>query len=119
MPTTYSFITEPFRYADKFDNAVRSTYGLARQVELASTFTNMTDADYEAGVLFDILKAPRQRFEVVVLGVNVVNLSMYDGGIPCATLLSDRFNLQSGKLVAIPEFVLNLGEGQTILRCWG
>lgn len=116
----FSFITKPYRYSVQADTAVRTTHELARQVEIDSWLTLKADADVVGAELFNILKAPRQRFDVPVLGVDVINLSMYDGGVPCATLLSDRFGLSgAGKLVAIPDFTIDFGVGQTVLRCWG
>lgn len=117
--SVYTFITQPFRYAEIFDQTVRAQYTLARSVEIEGRFTNLADAQSVGATLADLLKAPRVRFEVPVLGVNVVNPSMFDGQTPCAILSSDRFNLQAGRLVLIPDFTLNLNSGQTVLRCWG
>lgn len=117
--SVFGFITQPFRYATKIDAAVRSTYELARQVELDTALTSLADANALATELFDILKAPRQRFDVPVLGVDVVNLAMYDGQAPCAMLTHSRFDLSAGKLVIIPDFTIDLAAGQTVLRCWG
>lgn len=117
--SVYSFITQPFRYAERFDTGVRDSYALARTVQIDGSYTNLSNANTMAQILFDILKSPRQRFDVVVHGVNVVNLSMYDGYAPCAVLVHDRFDLSGGKAVIIPEFSIDLGAGQTTLRCWG
>ena len=117
--SVFAFITQPFRYSAKSDASVRTTHTLARQVEVEGALTNLTDADVVAQELFDILKFPRQRFDVPVLGVDVINLSMYDGQPPCATLLDNRFGLSAGKLVVIPDFTIDLSAGQTVLRCWG
>lgn len=117
--SVYTFITKPFRYSVQSDTAVRTAYSLAKQVEINSALTNMADADTVALELFNILKSPRQRFDVPVIGVDVVNLAMYDGLPPCATLLSDRWGLSAGKLVVIPDFTIDLSAGQTVLRCWG
>jgi hypothetical protein len=119
MPSVYSFITQAFRYSEKVDQTVRTNFALARAVEIDGRLTNLADADAVATTLHAILKAPRVRFEVPVLGVNVMTLSMLDGQTPCAMLTSDRFNLSQGLLVLIPDFTINLGSGQTILRCWG
>ncbi len=81
--------------------------------------TNMADAATVAAELFNILKFPRQRFDVPVIGIDVVNLSMYDGACVCATLTNTRFGLNVGKLVVIPDFTIDLSAGQTVLRCWG
>ncbi|MBA3240923.1 MAG: hypothetical protein H0T60_06820 [Acidobacteria bacterium] len=116
---SYSFITKPFRYAVNADLTIRNTYALARQVELETALTNVADATTIGAVLFNILKSPRIRFEVPVIGLDVISMTMYDGGVPCATLISDRFSLQAGKLVAIPDFTMDLASGRTILRCWG
>jgi hypothetical protein len=117
--SVYSFITQPYRYAEKVDQTVRTNYALARAVEIQGRMTNLTDADAVAATIHGLLKAPRQRFEVVVLGVNVMTLSMLDGQTPCAVLTTDRFNLQNGLLVLVPDFTIDLGNGQTTLRCWG
>jgi hypothetical protein len=115
----FSVITQPYRYSVQIDATVRTTYELARQVEIESALTNLADADAVALELFNILKFPRQRFDVPVIGVDVVNLSMYDGLPPCATLTDSRFGLQAGKLIVIPDFTIDLSVGQTVLRCWG
>ncbi len=117
--SVYSFITEPFRFVDKFDAGVRASYELARQIEIEGAFTSLANADTVAQILFDILKSPRQRFDVPVLGVDIINLGMFDGQVPAATLISDRFGLTAGKPVIIPDFTIDLNAGQTILRCWG
>ena len=91
-------------------------------LELNTPLTNLSDATDISQTIFGILKAPRVRFEVPVIGINVVTLSMYDGTVPfpCATLISDRFGLTgAGRIVLIPEFTINLDKGQTVLRCWG
>jgi hypothetical protein len=119
IANVYSFITAPFRYSNQVDAAVRATYPLARQVEMDSTLTNLADADAVAATLFNILKAPRFRFEVEVLGLTLINPDMFDGAVPCATLSHPRFNLSAGRLVAIPDFDLDLTRGVSILRCWG
>lgn len=119
MPSVYSFITQPFRYSEQVDQNVRLNFALARAVEIEGRMTNLADADAVAATLHSILKAPRTRFEVPVIGVNVMTLSMLDGKTPCAMLTSDRFNLSQGLLVLIPDFTINLGSGQTVLRCWG
>ena len=117
--SVYSFITQPFRYAEKVDQTVRTTYALARTIQIDGRMTNLSDADAVATTIHNILKAPRLRFEVPVIGVDVMTLAMLDGQTPCATLTSDRFNLQNGLLVLVPDFTINLGNGQTTLRCWG
>lgn len=117
--SVYSFITQPYRYAANQDTAVRTAYELARQVEVDGGLTNLADAATVGLELFNILKLPRLRFEVAVLGVDVINLSMFDGAAPCATLLDSRFDLSAGKLVVIPDYTIDLSAGQTILRCWG
>ena len=116
---TYDFITQPFRYATAFDSGVRNQYALARQVEIEGRHTNLADAEVTADILFGILKAQRYRFNVTVLGVDVIDPSAFDGTPPCATLFSDRFNLQSGRLVLVPDFLIDPNQGHTILRCWG
>jgi hypothetical protein len=115
----YSFITQPYRYSTQSDPTIRTAYDLARQVEIDSALTNQVDADTVSLELFNIIKSPRQRFDVPVIGVSVINIDMYDGGVPCATLLHDRWGLSGGKLVAIPDFTIDLSTGQTVLRCWG
>lgn len=115
----YSFITQPFRYSVQSDSAVRTAYALARQVEIASALTNMTDANVVAAELFNILKSPRQRFDVPVIGVDIMTIDQFDGQVPCALLMSSRWGLSAGKLVAIPDFTIDLSSGQTVLRCWG
>lgn len=119
--STYSFITAPYRWVDHFDATIRESFDLARQLELPSAVSNINDADVLAETLFDILKSPRVRFEVPVVGVNVIMPSMYSGVVPfpCATLYSDRFGLSGGRVVLVPEYAVNLNEGQTVLRCWG
>jgi hypothetical protein len=119
VANTFSFITQPFRYAEQADAAVRTNYQLSRQVQIEGRLTNLTDADALAVILHNILKAPRQRFEVTVLGINIMVPSSLDGQTPCALLTNDRFNLQSGLVVLIPDFTINPGTGQTVLRCWG
>lgn len=119
MASIYSFITQAFRYSEKVDQVVRTNFALARTLEIEGRITNVDDADAVAETIFNIMKAPRIRFEVPVLGVNVMTLSMLDGKTPCAMLTSDRFNLSAGLLVLIPDFTINLGSGQTTLRCWG
>lgn len=114
-----SFITRPFRYAEKVDTAIRDKFPLARQVDLNSRFTNLADADAIGNDIFAILKNPRQRFEVPVMGIDIVNLSMFDGSPPCAVLTTDRWGLDQGIIVVIPDFTINIGAGQTVLRCWG
>jgi len=117
--SVYSFITKPYRFSVQQDATLRTAYQLARQIEIDSALTNMADADTVSLELFNILKLPRQRFDVPVIGIDVINLGMYDGGVPCATLLHDRWGLAAGKLVAIPDFTIDLGKNQTVLRCWG
>jgi len=119
MASVYSFITQAFRYSEQVDQTVRTNFPLARAIEIEGRMTNLADANAVSATLHSILKAPRTRFEVPVLGVNVMTLSMLDGQTPCAMLTSDRFNLSQGLLVLIPDFTINLGAGQTILRCWG
>lgn len=117
--TIYSFITQPFRYAERVDQTVRTRHALARTIEIEGRLTNLSDAEAVATTLHDILKAPRMRFDVPVLGVDVMTLSMLDGYPPTATLISDRFGLDQGRLVIIPDFTVDLRSGQTTLRCWG
>jgi hypothetical protein len=115
----YTFITAPFRYQSASSDDIRNAFSLARSIEIDSRLTNLYDASAIASTIFDILAAPRVRFEVPVLGVNIINASMYNGQTPCATLMQNRFNMQTGRLVIIPEFRIDLNTGQTILRCWG
>ena len=117
--SVYSFITQPFRFSTQTDPSIRVAYDLARQVEIDASLSNLADAAAVALELFNILKSPRQRFDVPVIGVNIITVDMFDGQVPCATLLSDRWGLTAGKLVAIPDFTIDLAAGQTVLRCWG
>lgn len=115
----FSFITQPYRYSIQSDSAVRTAYDLARQIEMPSMLTSLADADAVALELFNILKSPRQRFDVPVIGIDVVAIDQFDGNVLCATLLHDRWGLSGGKVVAIPDFTIDLSAGQTVLRCWG
>jgi len=117
--SVYSFITKPYRFSTASDNAIKTAYSLARQVEIETYLTTLADAATIAAELFNILKSPRQRFDVPVIGVDIITLAMYDGLPPCATLISDRWALSGGKLVVIPDFTIDLSMGQTVLRCWG
>lgn len=115
----YNFITQPWRYATQQDVTIKTNYPLAREVEIEGAYTALSDATTMSLTLFNILKAPRQRFDVPVLGIDVVTPAMFDGAAPCATLFHSRFGLSAGKLVIIPDFTIDFGNGQTILRCWG
>lgn len=115
----FNFITQPWRYATQADLSIRNTYELARVVEIEGAYTSLADATTVSSVLFDILKSPRQRFDVPVLGVDIITPGMFDGQTPCAMLTHSRFGLSAGKLVIIPDYTIDPGSGQTILRCWG
>jgi len=115
----YSFITNAFRYAEAFDNAIRSTYPLARSIEIQGKLTSLTDAEAMKAQIFDVVKSQRFRFETTVIGIDLITPDSFDGVPPCAMLYSDRFGLTGGRLVMIPDFTLDLDKGQTTLRCWG
>ena len=116
--SVFSFITQPWRYSVQADTAVRTAYELARQVEINSYLTDMDDADDVALELFNILKSPRQRFDVPVIGIDVVTLEMYDGLPPMAVLMNDRFMGEKSNVILNGTFASaanwNLGSGWSI-----
>lgn len=114
-----SFITKPFRYAEQVDDNIRTKFTLSRSIDIDARFTNLVDANAVGQEIFSILKNPRQRFEVPVVGIDIVTLSMFDGYPPCAVLSTDRWGLSQGIIVVVPDFIIKPGDGQTILRCWG
>lgn len=117
--SVYSFITNPWRYAEASDQTVRTLYPLARTIQIDGKLTNLSDAEAVKTEIFNLVKSQRFRFEVVVSGVDIVTPNSFDGAPLCATLSSDRFGLQAGRLVLIPDFTINLNKGETTLRCWG
>lgn len=118
-PAIYGFISQPYRYAQAVDSTVQTTFEQARLVEVPGLFSQLADAETLNQTLFDLIKVPRRRFRAEVHGLDFVRLDDYDGQVPCATLKSERYGLQTGLLVALVGLELNASKNITLLDCWG
>lgn len=94
-PERASFLLEEYRRSTQSNAGTLADYANARRIEIETNIATLAGGDALANELLALLEDPARVFEVEIEGVDVADLSAFDGSPPAFALEAARFAISS------------------------
>lgn len=118
-PNRRALIENEWRPSVQADAAILTLYPEARDIIITSAIDTNTAAATFSLALFNLLKVPRKRYQVVIDGAMTYRPSSWQGGPPTVTLKSSRYGVAAGVLGIIVGARWDFQKDTMTLEVWG
>lgn len=118
-PSRRALIENEWRPSVQADAAILTLYPEARDLTIDSAIdTNAAAAPFSLD-MFNLVKVPRKRYQVIIEGAMSYRPSSWQGGPPTVTLKSSRYGVAAGVLGIIVGAKWDFQKDLITLEVWG